>query len=80
RELDEVAYLRFASVYRSFDSLADFEREITALRADARRPESRNNLQGGGATASGVVTAGPGGSADEREPDHVANGSRPGST
>jgi transcriptional repressor NrdR len=33
RELDEVAYLRFASVYRSFESLADFEAEITALRA-----------------------------------------------
>jgi transcriptional repressor NrdR len=33
RDLDEVAYLRFASVYRSFDSLADFEREIAALRA-----------------------------------------------
>ncbi len=32
RHLDEVAYLRFASVYRSFDSLADFEAEITALR------------------------------------------------
>lgn len=35
RELDEVAYLRFASVYRSFDSLTDFEREIAALRAAA---------------------------------------------
>jgi transcriptional repressor NrdR len=35
RELDEVAYLRFASVYRSFDSLVDFEREIAALRAAA---------------------------------------------
>jgi transcriptional repressor NrdR len=33
RELDEVAYLRFASVYRGFDSLADFEAEIAALRA-----------------------------------------------
>src|SRR5205814_6570173 len=32
RDLDMVAYLRFASVYRSFDSLEDFEREITALR------------------------------------------------
>ena len=32
RELDEVAYLRFASVYRSFESLADFEEEIAALR------------------------------------------------
>ncbi|MEV4489834.1 transcriptional regulator NrdR [Micromonospora coxensis] len=36
RDLDEVAYLRFASVYRSFDSLADFEREIETLRAAAR--------------------------------------------
>jgi transcriptional repressor NrdR len=34
RELDEVAYLRFASVYRSFDSLADFEAEIALLRAE----------------------------------------------
>jgi transcriptional repressor NrdR len=33
RDLDEVAYLRFASVYRSFSSAADFEREIEALRA-----------------------------------------------
>ena len=33
RELDEVAYLRFASVYRSFESLTDFEEEIAALRA-----------------------------------------------
>jgi transcriptional repressor NrdR len=34
RELDEVAFLRFASVYKSYDSLDDFEREIAALRAD----------------------------------------------
>jgi transcriptional repressor NrdR len=34
RELDEVAYLRFASVYRSFESLEDFEAEITLLRAE----------------------------------------------
>lgn len=33
RELDEVAYLRFASVYRSFSSADDFAREIEALRA-----------------------------------------------
>jgi transcriptional repressor NrdR len=32
RELDQVAYLRFASVYKSFDSLDEFEKEITALR------------------------------------------------
>ena len=34
RELDEVAYLRFASVYRGFESLADFEKEIEALREE----------------------------------------------
>ena len=33
RELDEVAYLRFASVYRSFSCVEDFEKEIAGLRA-----------------------------------------------
>ncbi|MGW4484681.1 transcriptional regulator NrdR [Amycolatopsis sp. NPDC004368] len=32
RELDGVAYLRFASVYRSFSSVEDFEKEIADLR------------------------------------------------
>jgi transcriptional repressor NrdR len=31
RHLDEVAYLRFASVYKGFDDAADFERELTLL-------------------------------------------------
>jgi transcriptional repressor NrdR len=42
RDLDEVAYLRFASVYRGFESLSDFEEEIAALRAErleSWRPE-----------------------------------------
>ncbi|HEY8912703.1 transcriptional regulator NrdR [Lacisediminihabitans sp.] len=34
RELDEVAYLRFASVYQGFDSLEDFESAITLLRVE----------------------------------------------
>jgi len=38
RELDEVAYLRFASVYRGFESLADFEDEIASLR-DAHKKQ-----------------------------------------
>jgi transcriptional repressor NrdR len=41
RELDEVAYLRFASVYKAFDSLEEFEREIASLReapAGSRTP------------------------------------------
>jgi transcriptional repressor NrdR len=32
RDLDEVAYLRFASVYQGFESLEDFESAIAALR------------------------------------------------
>ncbi|MBX3093167.1 MAG: transcriptional regulator NrdR [Cryobacterium sp.] len=34
RELDEVAYLRFASVYQAFESLDDFEQAITLLRVE----------------------------------------------
>jgi transcriptional repressor NrdR len=39
RDLDEVAYLRFASVYRAFESLEDFEAEVALLRAG--RAESK---------------------------------------
>ena len=38
RELDEVAYLRFASVYQGFDSLGDFEAAITLLRVEREQP------------------------------------------
>ncbi|MBX3116054.1 MAG: transcriptional regulator NrdR [Cryobacterium sp.] len=34
RELDEVAYLRFASVYQGFESLEDFETAIALLRVE----------------------------------------------
>ena len=34
RSLDEIAYLRFASVYRAFTDLEDFESEIALLRAE----------------------------------------------
>lgn len=40
RELDEVAYLRFASVYQAFDSLDDFEAAITVLRAENSAAEA----------------------------------------
>jgi transcriptional repressor NrdR len=39
RELDQVAYLRFASVYKSFDSLDEFEKEIQALRETVTGPK-----------------------------------------
>lgn len=49
RELDEIAYLRFASVYRSFESLEDFEAEIALLRAEgepiAKEPTVRPQPQ-----------------------------------
>ncbi len=35
RDLDEVAYLRFVSVYKGFEDLTDFEREVVLL----TRPE-----------------------------------------
>jgi transcriptional repressor NrdR len=35
RSLDEVAYMRFASVYKGFDAAADFQREITLLTKDS---------------------------------------------
>src|SRR3954453_9833524 len=39
RDLDEVAYLRFASVYQAFESLEDFESAIGDLRADEAETE-----------------------------------------
>jgi transcriptional repressor NrdR len=33
RALDEVAYLRFASVYKGFEDLGDFEREVALTKA-----------------------------------------------
>lgn len=40
RELDQIAYLRFASVYSNFESLEDFEAEIERLRARSSYSES----------------------------------------
>ena len=53
RELDEVAYLRFASVYRSFTSVADFEKEIAELKArQEQHVESSGSVPAG--TSSGA--------------------------
>jgi transcriptional repressor NrdR len=35
RDLDEVAYLRFASVYKGFDGAADFQRELVLMKRPA---------------------------------------------
>ena len=38
RELDEVAYVRFASVYRSFQDISEFQAELNRLSADKTEP------------------------------------------
>src|ERR1700748_3182182 len=61
RDLDEVAYLRFASVYRGFESLADFEDEIATLRTERLagwRPEDEQVRVG--QAEAGPDAAGPG--------------------
>jgi transcriptional repressor NrdR len=40
RRLDEVAYLRFASVYKGFEDVGDFEREVDFL-SKATEPKRR---------------------------------------
>ena len=43
-ELDAVAYLRFASVYKNYDSVDDFQREIDALRHGASESLIRSGI------------------------------------
>lgn len=40
RKLDEVAYVRFASVYRDFQEVADFEKELGKL-LEKKEPKKR---------------------------------------
>jgi transcriptional repressor NrdR len=51
RDLDEVAYMRFASVYRGFESLSDFEKEIAALR------QERDDTQDAGGARPGEAVS-----------------------
>jgi len=44
RALDEVAYVRFASVYRSFQDVTEFQDEITRLREATDEERRRNQL------------------------------------
>ena len=46
RDLDEVAWLRFASVYRAFESADDFEAAIAELRAERDASEISAEPQG----------------------------------
>ena len=40
RDMDDVAYVRFASVYRDFQDVSEFQDEIRKLTAKSRDPES----------------------------------------
>ncbi len=58
RELDEIAYLRFASVYQAFESLEDFESAITLLRAEREPTGQEPDPAGMGAAPSSGGMAG----------------------
>lgn len=60
RELDLVAYLRFASVYKGFESLSDFEKEIAGLRAErAAAGELYEGAPGGDVQPNGARAVTP---------------------
>lgn len=40
RALDHIGYIRFASVYQSFEDLADLKREVDSLFAEGRTPKT----------------------------------------
>ena len=44
RELDEVAYVRFASVYRRFQDITEFEEEIKRLQRISQTAASREQM------------------------------------
>ena len=52
RKLDHVGYVRFASVYRSFEDVADFREELDRLERDLPG-EGQLPLLGGEATEKG---------------------------
>ncbi|MFT4043859.1 MAG: transcriptional regulator NrdR [Gordonia sp. (in: high G+C Gram-positive bacteria)] len=54
RDLDEVAYLRFASVYRSFDSLDDFQREIDDLQGNLSGRQQTSSADAAGESVKPV--------------------------
>lgn len=43
RGIDEVAFVRFASVYRSFQDVEEFRHEIERLRQPAKHPKRKDN-------------------------------------
>ena len=56
-KLDQVAYVRFASVYRSFQDVGEFMRELQDLVKEGQRSRRGAARQGhvGGVTASSLI-------------------------
>lgn len=52
RELDQIAYIRFASVYESYEGLEDLRKEVDSLLAE-RVVEPETSRGGGGGSAAG---------------------------
>jgi transcriptional repressor NrdR len=73
QELDLVAYLRFASVYRAFDSLEDFEAAIAELRDGARSAVADDEDRQDAVAGSQEDDGGPGGTVQVPEPAHAAD-------
>ena len=60
RRLDEIAYLRFASVYQGFESLEDFEQAIALLRAERDiDPDPSAAIDAEAVAGAGGVGTGP---------------------
>jgi len=74
RELDEIAYVRFASVYRSFQDVTEFQNEIRKLQAlsGASREQMSllPDLEGRDTPAGDRRGAGKGGKAGKAGKDH----------
>jgi transcriptional repressor NrdR len=44
REIDEIAFVRYASVYRRFQDIEEFEKEIESLRDTPSAADSRSQI------------------------------------
>jgi transcriptional repressor NrdR len=61
RELDQIAYIRFASVYQSYENIEELQREVNSLLAEREEVEREVESPPAGAGMGGVVGGGSGG-------------------
>jgi transcriptional repressor NrdR len=53
RELDQIAYIRFASVYQSFEDIEQLQREVNTLLAEREQIEQEDTTHTPGGSAGG---------------------------